>query len=704
MSNYRVFLLLVAGTVAASATYSQEIDTNHWICEFCPFEDSQRADFSMGASSVSDESAYFGDASGYSEDSVYVNIDGSGSYAGDSHRLRWRVEDLGLNSRSAMLSGANQGRYDFSVAYQQLPRHQFFTSNTIFSQSADTLSLPSGWVNAPVTSGFTELNTNLARRDIESERRTLEFRGNYLSLDRLKFSANFRRQERDGLNIYAGSYFTQSSLLPGSFEYVTDILDLGIRYAGDNGILSLQYYVSEFDNSDTELRWENPFTASSGAGIAALARSPDNSFQQLGLSGRYRFSKYQTVASFSAAVGRMEQDEALLPYTTNLDLPVSPLPVASLDAQIDTTNFAFRLTSKFFEKVRVKLAFRYDERDNRTAQVFWNRIIADSFASGESETNIPYSFERSVSSISADYKVFENVRISGGFDRKTVDRDFREVAEQAEESGWVRLRWRPNLAFNIDFRAGASERNIDRYDETFAVTLGQNRLMRKYDLAYRYRRFAKFTIAAATAESPLALTIDGMYADDEYTQSQLGITDGKDLRLAANLSWTLSDNASLYLSAGHQNIESEQFGSETQALPDWHASNADNFYTTGGGFRIRQIGGKLDLQMDYTRSSGTSKINMTSAGGGLERFPNLESTLDYLRLRLSYRQSNRLRFLLNIRYQTFTAEDWSLEGVEPGSIPVILTLGAKPYDDQMLIFGLGVRYSIGGPDDSLSET
>lgn len=703
MSKYRVFLLLLAGTVAASATYSQDVDTNDWICEFCPFEDGQRADLSMGASSVSDDSAYFGDASGYSEDSVYVNIDGSGSHVGDSHRLQWRIEDLGLNSRSAVLSGANQGRYDFSVAYRQLPRHQFFTSNTIFLQSADILSLPSGWVRAPLTSGFTNLNTNLVRRNIESERRTLEIDGSYLPLSRLKFSANYRRQERDGLDIYAGSYFTQSSLLPASFEYVTDILDLGIRYAGDKGIIALEYYVSEFDSGDTALRWENPFTASSGAEVAALARPPDNSFQQLSLSGRYRFSNYQTIASFSAAVGRMQQDEALLPYTTNLNLAASPLPLASLDAQIDTTNLAFRLTAKVFEQVRVKLAFRYDERDNRTAQYSWTRIIADSFASGEPEINIPYSFERSVLNFSADYKVIESVRISGGFDRKTVDRDFREVAEQTEDSGWVRLRWRPKSAFNIDFRAGASERNIDRYDETFAVTLGQNRLMRKYDLAYRYRRFAKFTIAASIAESPLALTIDGMYADDEYTQSQMGITNGKDLRLAANLNWALSNGASLYLNVGYQNIESEQSGSEAFALPDWHASNEDDFYTTGGGFRIRQIGGKVDLRMDYMRSSGTSKINMISAAGGLDRFPNLESTLDYLRLRLSYRHSNRLKFLLNIRYQSFVAEDWSLEGVEPGSIPVILTLGANPYDDQVLIIGLGIRYSIGGSDNSIVE-
>ena len=86
---------------------------------------------------------------------------------------------------------------------------------------------------------------------------------------------------------------------------------------------------------------------------------------------------------------------------------------------------------------------------------------------------------------------------------------------------------------------------------------------------------------------------------------------------------------------------------------------------------------------------------MTSAAGGPSQFPDLESTLDYLQMRLSYLRSERLQLTMNIRYQSFTAEDWALEGVGPATIPVVLTLGAQPYDDQVLIFGLGFRYLIG---------
>ncbi len=696
-----IFVVAAGVAMAAPVAHSQEIDTSAWSCEFCPFESGQRSNYEFGVSSVSDDSAYFGDASGYSEEGVYANVDGEGAYASDGHRLRWTIEDLGLDSRFVELAGGRQGTFDYRLAYREIPRKQFFTTDTIFLQSAaDTLLLPAGWVRAPVTSGFTALNANLSPRDIESERSVLEIGGRYLPSSRIAFSANYRRQEHDGIDIFGGSYFTQSSLLPSPFDYMTDEVDFDIRYQGDNGNLSLAWYLSDFENSNDALNWENPFTSAPGAEFAALAQPPDNNFQQVSLSGSYRFPQYRTVVTFSAALGRMEQNQAFLPYTTNPNLTVGPLPRASLGGDVDTTNLAFALTSKVFAKARVKLAYHVDERDNRTARDFWTRVIADTFVSGDSETNIPYSFERSAFNLSADYDLFDTVRISGGYDRKTIDRDFQEVAEQTEDSGWGRLRWRPNGTLQIEVRGGASERDIDPYDEGLAATLGQNPLLRKYNLAYRYRRFGEFTITASPPESPIAVTINGLFADDEYTRSQLGITAGENLRLTADLSWTLTNNASLYLTGGYENMESEQFGSELFSTPDWRATNDDDFYTVGGGLRIRQIGGKFDLQMDYIRSKGASEINVVSAGGGLSRFPDLKSTLDYLRLQLSYRRSERLEFNMNLRYQSFSAEDWAIEGVGPVTIPVVLTLGAEPYDDEVLIFGLGFRYRVDGADST----
>jgi hypothetical protein len=84
-----------------------------------------------------------------------------------------------------------------------------------------------------------------------------------------------------------------------------------------------------------------------------------------------------------------------------------------------------------------------------------------------------------------------------------------------------------------------------------------------------------------------------------------------------------------------------------------------------------------------------------SASGGFSQLPDLTSTLDYLRLKLAYRYSDRTEITTRLVYQSFSADDWALQGVEPATIPNVLSLGAEPYDDDQFIVGIGFRYRIG---------
>lgn len=700
----RSALIAAANTLlAVPAAVAQAVDTSAWECKFCPFESGYRGDYELGASNVSDDSAYFGDATGYDEEGVYANVDGSGSWVGDAHQLRWTIADLGLESRSADLRGGKQGKYDYTLAYSELPRRQYNTTESIFQQTAaGGLSLPSGWVRAPAATGFTQLDSSLGPIDIASDRSVFEIGGRYHATSRFSFAADYRHQEQDGLDIFGGSYFTQASLLPMPVDYVTDEVEIGLRYASDNGFVAFGWYLSDFESGGDAYTWEHPFTSAAGAESASLAQAPDSRFHQASLTGGYVFPAYKTTVNVSAAIGQIEQDENFLPYTSNTNISTTPLPRSSLGGDVDTSNFAVAITSRHVDKVRLKLTYRYDERDNQTPEELWNRVIADSLISGDVETNVPYSFKRSTLRLSADYDLFDKVRVSAGYDRKDFDRDFQEVAEQTEDSGWGRLRWRPNPTIDIDLKGGTSRREVDRYNEAFAITLGQNPLMRKYYLAYRFRQFGEATVTVSPHDGPVSFTFHGMIAEDDYTQSQLGVTGAEELRFNADLNWSVSESASVYLTGGLENIESEQFGGQPSVTPDWQAQNDDNFFTVGGGFRIRQIAEKVDLQMDYMRSDGSSEIQLTSSGE-LSQFPDLESTLDHVRLKLSYHSSERLELNLNLRYQSFSTEDWTLDGVGPATIPVVLTLGADPYNDDVFVFGLGFRYSMGSGKDASAD-
>lgn len=689
--------LLAAAVSALLAPVSESAtpDTSQWKCERCWFASGYQAEFTIGGSYVSDDAATIGDATGYDEEGGYAIADGSGLYAGATHRLGWRVEDLGLDSRVVEIDGAHGGTFDYRLAYRQLPRHRFDTTSTIFSRGPDNLlTLPPAWTFAGTTSGFTDLAASLFEEDIESERRTLELGGQYLPTARFRVFADIQRHEHDGTNIVGGSYFTNSSLLPHRFDYQTDQVDAGIRYDAERGYIKLAYYGSFFDDQSAAVRWQNPFTSAPGAGQGALAEAPDNDFQQLILTGSYRFATFGTQISFSAATGRGKQDETLLPYTTNPSLVTAPLPVSALDAEIETTNLAMTVTSRPLPRTRIKFSVRYDERDNKTSALPWNRVIADTFLSGETEFNVPYGYERLRTNLSAEYEISGNIRASAGYDFADFDRKFQEVAEQTEDTGWGRVQWRPNQYLDVTARGGISRREISGYDLTLAAALDQNPLLRKFNLAYRYREFGELSVSASIPDLPITIGAQASWADDSYSSSPLGLTDSEELRLAMDVSWAVSDQASVYFMGGYDDLDTRQAGSESFSTIDWLASHSDEFYSLGGGFHVTGIGDKLDLRVDYTRAMGTTGIDVTG-GGGPAGFPDLESTLDSLRVRINYHWSEKLETSLQLRYENFPTEDWALEGVAPGTLPTILTLGARPYDDEAWIAGISFRYRMG---------
>lgn len=700
----KMFHALIAPLVLlAPAIAFAQVDTSDWKCESCPFDKGYRAEVDAGATYVGEDGAIrFGNATGYDDKGGFANVDGFGHYSNDGYQLNYYLEDLGLDSRVFELDGGRQGTFGFRVGYRELPYRQFDTTRTVFNAStSDTLSLPGSWVPAGLTTDMTQLSSSLRRQTIESDREIIEVGGDWTPAKAFSLYADFQRQNRNGIDIKAGSSFTQSSLLPRWIDYETDQIDAGIRYGTDRASLALAFYGSYFSNENPLLTWDIPFTSSPGQNQYRMAMAPDNEFQQVSLSGAYRFRQWDTIVAFTIAQGSGEQNQPLLPYTNNPGVNADPLPMSSLDGDVDTANYAFTVTARPLPKGRIKFAYRFDERENNTLRSSWNRVITDFFVSGDVEQNIPYSFERSTISLSGELVVWKNIRISGGGERKEIDRDFQEVAEHTIDSGWGQARWRPLAWLDIKIKGGAEERDIDRYDESVAISLGQNPLLRKYNLAYRYRSYGELTASITPVDSTVSLSTTVLYADDRYNKSQLGLTDSEEVRVTADVNWAVSANSSVYLMYGYENIDALQLGSEQFDVWDWSATHDDTFNHFGAGLRWRQTDGKYDIRFDYNRSDGETTVDVFSLSGGQSRLPDLTSTLDSARIEAAYRWSDRIDATLDLRYEKFKVDDYAL--VSPDTIPTVLTLGAQPYDYDVWALGIGIRYRFGGGDIALAN-
>ena len=679
-----------------------QVDTSDWLCESCPFEEGYRAEVDAGGTYVSDDAARFGNGTGYDEDGGYVNADGQGRYVSDGYRLDWYAEDLGLDSRVFEIDGGKQGVFGFNLGYRKLPYRRFDTTESVFvATESDTITLPPGWVPAGSTTGMTELSSSLRPEDVGLDRETIDAGGYWNPAAGFRVYADFSRQTRDGIDIMGGSGFTQSSLLPRWVDYETDQVDAGIQYKTDRTSLTLAYYYSDFSNNNASLTWDTPFTAAPGAEQLRMATAPGNDFQQVSLAGAYRADAWDTVVAFSLAAGNGEQDEAFLPYTINPNVTSMSLPQDNLDGDVDTTNYSLTVTSRPISKGRVKFSYRHDERENNTQQSDWNRVIVDLLNSGEIEQNLPYSYERDTFSLVGELLLWEDVRLSAGWEHKEVDRDFQEVAEHEIDDGWGQVRWQPTGWLDLRVKGGANERDIDRYDETVAASLGQNPLMRKYDLAYRYRNYGELVAAITPVDSPVSLNTTMLYADDRYNQSQLGLTDSEEIRVTLDANWAISSNASLFLLYGHEAIDAFQLGSEQFDTQDWSARHDDDFDHYGAGFVWRQAEGKYELRFDYARGEGETRIDYLSQSGGQSRMPKLESTLDSATLEAVYRWNERLDATLDLRYESFELDDYTL--VSQTTVPTLLTLGADPYDYDVWAVGIGLRYRFGSDEIVLAD-
>jgi hypothetical protein len=146
----------------------------------------------------------------------------------------------------------------------------------------------------------------------------------------------------------------------------------------------------------------------------------------------------------------------------------------------------------------------------------------------------------------------------------------------------------------------------------------------------------------------------------------------------------------------NERIDTEQSNSQSFSTPDWSATTEDDFSTATLGIVYPRLIGSIDATLDYSwsHSVGETKSNTS----GLESsFPDLRTTRQNIRLGLRYPYSKSLSLGLDYFYEDFESDDYALEGLEPDTVSNLLSLGASPYDYDVSVIYLSMRYQF-NPD------
>jgi MtrB/PioB family decaheme-associated outer membrane protein len=679
--------LPVAATAAEGSTGLP--DTSKWECKLCPNEQGWTGSVDAGVGHVSDKSSKFGEYNGLDKQGGFFIGDGAARFRGaDGYYWNFNASDLGLASRSLDAEGGRQGKYKLTFKADEISHALSDSARTPFAgNGGPSLTVPVGFPAA--TTGAMPLAATLQQVDLDTQRKRLAIGASMLGASDWEYSIKFSHETKDGMKRTAGAFFANSAQFVEPVDYVTDQVDASVSYTGARFQAKLAYYASRFDNGNDALRWRNPFLVPGTPGALAgqLALAPDNQFHQFLATAAYQFGD-STRGSADVAWGRMTQNQNFLASTLNTGLAVPALPGSSLDGSAATLDANIKLTTEISKQFRLNAIYTHNDRDNQTAQAIYPSVSTDMFLAS-ARTNLPYSFTLDKLKLNADYRFTPLAKLVVGYDHDRRRRTFQEVDTTKEDTFWGKFTTRALDNVDVTLKLSHGERRGSDYLAVPGIAL-ENPLLRKYSMANRDRDSAEFRIDIAASETiNIGLGVES--SRDDYTDSAIGLKSGRDLGLNADVSWAVSDQTTLHLFGNRQEIQSSQSGSQMFAAPDWTGENKDTINTIGIGVKHAAIKDKLDIGANYTWSRTSSDISVNT-GVTNSAFPQLGTSLDSFKLYANYRLSESLSLLGSYWYERYGTSNWMLDGVAPGTIPNILTLGEQSPNYHVHVIRLLMRY------------
>ncbi len=666
MKPFGPLFLLGATFGALSATASSAIaavDTSQWKCESCPFDKAgTSATLDVGVGAVSDNSTKFGDYTGLNKKGGFLVAGGAARYVGGNGVFgSVNASDLGLESRSLAAEVGQEGLYTLRLGYAEIPRHLASTQQAgEVGYKRSRFDAGVSWIIAPQWSTRVSL-----RHDV-----------------------------RDGTQRGAGSFFSSASQLAAPVDQVTDQLEVSTSYFTPGLQATLGYQGSLFRNGTDSLTWTNPFLVVPGSDRGQLALAPDNESHQVSGSAGYEISP-QIRASGEFAVGRMTQDAAYVNATLNTTDPglaaaALAVPAQSLQGRVDTFNGSVRVTATPIDALRLNASYARDVRDNRTPSASYPAVSTDMFLGTVPRINQRFNFKQDRFKLNADYRGGPgNLKTSIGAEQDNRDRTLQEVVTTRETTFWGRASAQAREDLSLSLKLAHAERRSSTYGVATWVNPPENPLLRKFNLAARSRNSAGLRADATVAEN-VNIGFNADWANDDYTESTIGLLDGHSVNVGADASIAISDQTQLHLFAQGERIRSRQAGSEVFATPDWSARNKDMVDMAGAGVKHVALKGKLELGADLTFSRSRSDVTIYPAAGSA--FPAMKTSRDSLRLLATYRLNDQLSVLGSYWYERYDAQDWHLDGVLPTTVPNLLAFGEQAPRYTVNVVRVAVRY------------
>ena len=676
----------------ADQTPAGEIDTSRWLCSLCIYPLGWFGTLDFGPGYVGDSSLKFGDYRGLEEKGLFFSLDGNTHYRdNDGRYFDLYARNLAIDSRQLELRGGRQGRLELRLGYREIPKYRGYGTQTPFlGVGSGELTLPADWVRAPVTAGMSSLDQSLHDTPLKTSRKTLDAGLTLKFAVKWSYRLDFEHQKKEGTRPFGAGLFTiNTTQFPVPVDFTTNQFDMALEYAGERSKLSLGFTGSAFDNGTSAVTWSNPFLSGSGTESFRADLAPDNESYQFNLTGAFAPTPRLRVSG-RAAIGRMKQDDPLLPYSINPLYSDWPLPRASLDGKIDTStlNLAGKLTARLARKLDLVARIKRDERDNKTAVDLWTPVITDLVPKPE-RPNRPFSFKHDKYELELRWRTRNRIRLTGGIRQNNIERSLQSVEETRERTYWGELKLNPWAVAQLRVKLETSDRDASPYTLLDDGGPIENPLMRKFHLAERDRNGAIIELDLSPLER-LGISLSYFSAKDEYSTSVVGLQESEEQTLSLDLNYAINSKISIYAFYNQQDIDSELSSVEGNTGLPWNATTDDSITTLGVGFNGK-ISEKVSFGFDWVSSDATGRV-LTETGQSEDPFPVLRSDLRNARVHLSYALSDQWGMKIYAEHEKYDSEDWYVDELGPDGLMAVLTLGAVSPDYSVTVLRVLASY------------
>ena len=278
---------------------------------------------------------------------------------------------------------------------------------------------------------------------------------------------------------------------------------------------------------------------------------------------------------------------------------------------------------------------------------------------------------------------------SAGYEYRDTEREYSDVEKSTEHIGKTGLKWRPREDFDATLRLGMSSRDASGYE---AELTNQNPLLRKYTLADRDRDQAGLLLNFAPAQN-LNIGFSTDLMEDDYTDSDLGLTDADSHNYNLDVSYLPTQDIRLHAFYSHDRIESRQLGSPATGS-FYRVDYDDKVDTFGMGANFEDVWKSWDLGVNYRYSKGIGEIDYTGLSPGLasNSYPDLENELHHIELSAAYDLKSNTRVKFSAIYESMRTDDWALDGISTYPDNQLLTLGNDTEEYDVFAFMVALEH------------